>query len=221
MTNGATGSGTAQEQDSEPRMRKRGVAVRNRLVEAALDYVWDFGYGASTIAEIAKHAEIPRGSVFYYFSTKDDIVVAAIEAYVAQAHARRMKTLLGPWSKDQTAIDRFRGYFRSRLEARRKTHFRRGCLLGNLAGEIGGQDLPHVTNAVQSGLHIFETDILAFLSAAVDSRKLKDRPDLPALAATIVNGWEGALLQMKLRQSPLPLEQFIASFDGILLDAPG
>jgi TetR/AcrR family transcriptional regulator, transcriptional repressor for nem operon len=78
-------------------MREHGAAMRARLVAAALEYVWDFGYGASTIAEIARHAGVPRGSVFYYFPTKDDIVVAAIEAYVSQAHARRVeKTCLAP-----------------------------------------------------------------------------------------------------------------------------
>src|SRR5580698_9758744 len=81
-----------------PTMRDRGMATRAHLVEAALDHVWDLGYGASTIAEIAEHARIPRGSVFYYFPTKDDIVVAAIESYVARAHARRVENLLGPWS---------------------------------------------------------------------------------------------------------------------------
>jgi AcrR family transcriptional regulator len=125
------------EPTAAPAMRDRGTATRAHLVEAALDHISDFGYGASTIADIAEHAGIPRGSVFYYFPTKDDIVIAAIESYVTQAHARRIEKLLGRWSADHRAIDRFQSYFRSRLEARRKTNFRRGCLLGNLAGEIG------------------------------------------------------------------------------------
>jgi TetR/AcrR family transcriptional regulator, transcriptional repressor for nem operon len=195
------------------------MATRAHLVEAALDHISDFGYGASTIAEIAEHAGIPRGSVFYYFPTKDDIVIAAIESYVTQAHARRVEKLLGPWSADHRAIDRFQSYFRSRLEARRKTNFRRGCLLGNLAGEIGGQDLPLVVQAVQAGLHIFEKDILVFLTASSKAGQIEDAVDLPALAATIVSGWEGALLRMKLRQSPLPLEQFMTSFKGIFRNA--
>ncbi|WP_027581684.1 TetR/AcrR family transcriptional regulator [Bradyrhizobium sp. Ai1a-2] len=205
--------------EAPPTMREHGAAMRDRLVVAALEYVWDFGYGASTIAEIARHAGVPRGSVFYYFPTKDDIVVAAIEAYVSQAHARRVENLLGPWPDRESALDRFQSYFRSRLEARRKTRFRRGCLLGNLAGEVGGQDLPLIIQAVRSGLRLFETDVLSFLAASLQAGQIKDGVDLPALAATIVSSWEGALLQMKLQQSPLPLEQFIASFNGVFRNA--
>jgi TetR/AcrR family transcriptional repressor of nem operon len=195
--------------------RARGAAMRAQLVDAALEHVWDFGYGASTIASIAEHARVPRGSVFYYFPTKDRIIVAVIEAYVASAHARRVEHLLGPWSAGQRAGDRFQSYFQSRLAARRKSKFRRGCLLGNLAGEIGGQDLPLVTAAVQDGLLQFEADMLAFLEASSRAGQIARGVNLPALAATMVSGWEGALLQMKLQQSPRPLQHFIASFDGI------
>jgi TetR/AcrR family transcriptional repressor of nem operon len=202
-------------------MRDRGMAVRAHLVEAALAHVWDFGYGASTIASIAAHAQVPRGSVFYYFPTKDDIVVAAIESYVTQAHARRVEQLLGPWSADQRAVDRFQSYFQGRLEARRKTKFRRGCLLGNLAGEIGGQDLPLVTRAVKMGLQVFETDMLSFLAASSRAGQVARGTDLTALAATIVSSWEGALLQMKLRRSPQPLEHFMTSFEGVFREGRG
>lgn len=189
--------------------------IRARLVDAALDYVWDYGYGASTIADIADHAGVPRGSVFYYFPTKDDIVIAAVEAYVAQAHQRRRDHLLGEGTARRTARQRFQAYFRGRIEARRASRFRRGCLLGNLAGEIGGQGLPRVTQAVRRGLQSFEKDMLAFLEASSKEGQLARRTGLEPLAVTVVNGWEGALLQMKLQQSPAPLTNFIASFDGL------
>jgi TetR/AcrR family transcriptional repressor of nem operon len=205
----------AAKSDEMPAMRARGAAMRAQLVDAALEHVWDFGYGASTIADIAAHAQVPRGSVFYYFPTKDRIVVAVIEAYAAMAHARRVEHLLGPWSAGDCAHDRFRSYFQSRLAARRKSKFRRGCLLGNLAGEIGGQDLPLVTAAVEGGLLLFEADMLAFLEASSRAGQIARGVNLPALAATMVSGWEGALLQMKLRRSPQPLQHFIASFDGV------
>jgi TetR/AcrR family transcriptional repressor of nem operon len=200
-------------------MEKRGAAIRARLVDAALDHVWDHGYGTSTIAAIAEHAGIPRGSVFYHFPTKDDIVVAAIEAYVAQAHQRRLEKLMSGDGGGQKALDRFRSYFRGRLEARRASSFRRGCLLGNLAGEIGGQDFPRIAQAVRRGLQVFEKDMLAFLEASSKRGQLAKGTNLKPLAATIVNGWEGALLQMKLQQSPAPLSNFIASFDGVFTDA--
>jgi TetR/AcrR family transcriptional regulator, transcriptional repressor for nem operon len=84
---------------------------------------------------------------------------------------------------------------------------------------VGGQDLPLIIQAVRTGLRTFEMDVSSFLNASLQAGQIKDGVDLPALAATIVSSWEGALLQMKLQQSPQPLEQFIASFNGVFRNA--
>ena len=44
------------------------------LLEAANKLVHQQGFNQTTLADIAKAAQVPLGNVYYYFKTKEDIV---------------------------------------------------------------------------------------------------------------------------------------------------
>jgi TetR/AcrR family transcriptional repressor of nem operon len=50
-----------------------------RLKDAALDLIWGESYGAVTIDDICKRADVKKGSFYYYFDSKAELAVAAIE----------------------------------------------------------------------------------------------------------------------------------------------
>jgi len=52
---------------------------RSRLLEAANKLVHAQGFNQTTLADIAREAEVPLGNVYYYFKTKEDIGHALIE----------------------------------------------------------------------------------------------------------------------------------------------
>jgi TetR/AcrR family transcriptional repressor of nem operon len=54
---------------------------RERLIDGALQTLHAQGVESTTLADIAKAAEVPVGNVYYYFKTKDDLVEAAITAH--------------------------------------------------------------------------------------------------------------------------------------------
>ncbi len=201
-----------QVQSSEPT-----ETTKTRLVESCLDHVWIHGYAASSIASIAEAAKIPKGSVFYYFPTKDEVILAAIDEYVSRAKARRKRELLAMPQDHKPYVERLQTYFSGRMEARRASRFQRGCLLGNLAAEIDSVRSPRIAAAVRAGLEAFENDVLCILRQAADDGEIGRDIDLTTMAATLVNGWEGALLRMKLNRSPEPLEGFIAGLAETLL----
>ena len=57
---------------------------RERLVAAASQLLHQQGIERTTLADIAKAADVPAGNVYYYFKTKDDVIAAVIEAHVQQ-----------------------------------------------------------------------------------------------------------------------------------------
>ncbi len=69
---------------------------------------------------------------------------------------------------------------------------------------------------MQNGLLAFEKDVERFLTAAVLEGEIGRDLYIPEIAAGLVNGWEGALLRMKLSGSPKPLESFIENIPAIL-----
>ena len=75
MTDSPSGEATASGQ-------RRGK--RERLVAAATELLHKQGIEPTTLAEIAKAADVPAGNVYYYFKTKDDVIAAVIAARAQQ-----------------------------------------------------------------------------------------------------------------------------------------
>ncbi|HXH54627.1 MAG TPA: TetR/AcrR family transcriptional regulator [Gammaproteobacteria bacterium] len=70
-------------------MNKR-TDKRVRLIEAADKLFYEQGVNITTLANIASLAEVPLGNVYYYFKSKESIVLAVIE--------RRRKTIEAQFS---------------------------------------------------------------------------------------------------------------------------
>ena len=51
---------------------------RERLVDAADTLFHRKGMSATSLADIAKYADIPIGNVYYYFKTKEELALAAV-----------------------------------------------------------------------------------------------------------------------------------------------
>ncbi len=66
---------------------------RTRLVEAADKLFYEQGVSITTLANIATLAEVPLGNVYYYFKSKDSIVLAVIEQ-----RQRLLKDQFEQWS---------------------------------------------------------------------------------------------------------------------------
>jgi len=54
---------------------------RQRLVMAAIEQFHIKGVAGTSLADVARAAEIPTGNVFYYFKTKDDLVRAVADRW--------------------------------------------------------------------------------------------------------------------------------------------
>ncbi|MCY6383283.1 TetR/AcrR family transcriptional regulator [Hoeflea prorocentri] len=65
-------------------MSKRGDMRRRRLLAAAASRFWHQGYGSTSLADIARDAEVPLGNVYYYFRTKQDIAAGVADIFVAE-----------------------------------------------------------------------------------------------------------------------------------------
>ncbi|MEV6862410.1 TetR/AcrR family transcriptional regulator [Streptosporangium subroseum] len=116
---------------------------RERLVAAASRVLHEQGVEKTTLADIARVADVPVGNVYYYFKTKDQLVEAAIEGYAQglqamiasldQLHSpqERLKALLGGWAEQRELAARY------------------GCPTGTLSSELGkradGLDLAAAT----------------------------------------------------------------------------
>lgn len=128
-------------------MGRRSTDKRQRLVEAAAGRFHRDGIRASSIAEIARDAEIPVGNVYYYFRTKDDLARAVVDHWNAEV-ARTLGSLL-PAAPPRERLD---AYLESAAE-RAAAYAALGCPLVALARDLrrSGDGLAPLAKAVHAG----------------------------------------------------------------------
>lgn len=114
--------------------RRRGSAKRTRLVASASELVHRKGVGAMSLADVAQHADVPLGNIYYYYKTKDDLVRAVLAAQGEQVTAmiEGFAALPGPAERLKALV--------SRWDQMRDVVARYGCPFGSLTTELNRRD---------------------------------------------------------------------------------
>lgn len=60
-------------------IQARSVAMRRKLIRAALDVIYDEGYNSASTPEFSRRAGVSRGALLHHFPTRADIILAAME----------------------------------------------------------------------------------------------------------------------------------------------
>ena len=55
------------------------MSTRDRIIQAATILIWRHGYSAVSVDAICEAAEAPKGSFYHAFSSKEELLIAAIE----------------------------------------------------------------------------------------------------------------------------------------------
>jgi AcrR family transcriptional regulator len=148
--------------------------TRARILEAALRVFRERGFERATMREIASEAKVALGAAYYYFDSKEAIVMA----FYAQSQERMATDIERILDKSRTLEERLRGIITEKFE-----HFAPNRkLLGALSAHA---DPEHPLSPFsRETASIREQDIAAF-ERAVEESKLKlpgnIRPYLPRL----------------------------------------
>jgi len=178
--------------------------TRNNLVQTGLRMIHSEGYSATGIQGIVEGANVPKGSFYNHFESKEAFGAEVIDAYFDRGEIK-LRALL--CNSNLAPLDRLEAYFDDLINTFRTAKYARGCLLGNFSAEIADHsDLirEHLVKQFGAWSHFFENCIAeAQKQGAMGSQ-------LPAtvLARFVLNSWEGALLRMRAERSAAPLNDF-------------
>jgi AcrR family transcriptional regulator len=107
------------------------LGKRERLVAAASQLLHQQGSERTTLAEIAKLADVPVGNVYYYFKTKDEVIAAVIDAHAQQIRA----TLASIETRHRSPKASLKALVRE-LASQSELVAQYGCPLGSLCSEL-------------------------------------------------------------------------------------
>jgi len=174
------------------------AATRTRLLEAARDVIRAKGYAATTVDDICAVAEVSKGSFFHHFMSKEELGVAAIEAFDAMATALFADA---PYTRLPDPRDRVLGYvdFRSSLLRGDLAQFT--CLMGTTVQETYATH-PDLRAACDRGMSAHITVLVRDIEAA----KQRYAPDAPWTAKSVgffmQSVLQGAFIYAKAKQGP-------------------
>jgi TetR/AcrR family transcriptional repressor of nem operon len=186
--------------------------TKETLLEAGCSSFLKKGYNGVGLNEILKMADVPKGSFYHYFDTKETFLIEALSFYLKK-NADVMFPFISDTSKP--ALDRFRDYIECNLIRFDEADCSGGCLIGNMAQEMSDASTP-VREKIQLCLNVWCEGIEVFFIQAQKEGNLCSKHDTSELANMFVDGLQGALLRMKVEQSVEPLQRFLNTYLKIL-----
>jgi AcrR family transcriptional regulator len=147
----------------------KGAVNRQRIVEAARDLFYRYGYAMTSFSEIARLANIPRGNFYYYFKSKDEIL-----GDVVRARQEALSNQFKQWDLTISCPRQRLLNFISMPLQDKENLIRYGCPLGSLISEMCKSDTKYSAEAVS----LFDCVIqwlglqLVELGYAEESRKM-------------------------------------------------
>jgi TetR/AcrR family transcriptional regulator, transcriptional repressor for nem operon len=185
MTDSIAGEATAVE---------RRPGKRERLIAAAMQLVHQQGIERTTLADIAKAADVPVGNVYYYFKTKDEVIAAVIDAHAQQVRA----TLAAIEADHRSPRSRLKALVRE-FTAQSEIVADYGCPLGSLCSELDKR-------VRESSLPTAELMRLP-IEWAEDQLRSLGRPDARDLAFDLMAAYEGSALLANTMRDPSVLSR--------------
>ncbi|MFF8268331.1 TetR/AcrR family transcriptional regulator [Streptomyces sp. NPDC016562] len=167
---------------------RRSSGKRERLAAAAAQVLHEKGVEQTTLADIARAADVPVGNVYYYFKTKNELVEAAIDA-----HMQGLRTAIEALDALPTPQERLKALLRDWVEQREVTA-RYGCPTGSLASELDKR---------ADGLDAAVAKVMQHLiDWAAEQFRAMGREDAGELAVALVAAYQGISLLTNTFRDP-------------------
>jgi TetR/AcrR family transcriptional repressor of nem operon len=132
-----------------------------RVLEKAMNAFWERGYEGISVEDLVQCTGIGRGSLYDTFGDKHTLYLAALDRYLASAHAQNT-TLLDQEGRLQEVLEQL---FQKYIDALLSDPARRGCFLVNASLEMAPHD-PDVAQKVEAAYADIEEAFSAILSRA-------------------------------------------------------
>ena len=176
---------------------------KENLLNKGVSLFWAQGYHGTGLQEILDAVNVPKGSFYNYFDSKEDFGANVIQHYI-DPFVTQLASYLN--NSDDDALGAIKRYFDALILELEKSGFKGGCLLGNLMGEIGDTSEACRTS-LQLAVKRYRDLLQLALAKAQQQGAVRSDKSAEEMADLLINSWQGALLRMKIEKSSAPLKQ--------------
>lgn len=179
--------------------------TKQSLLEVGLCLLQENGYNPTGIQEIATAANIPKGSFYNYFASKEEFGAAVIRYYTESSTSEWLRLLKEVTGKEDS-YKALNEAFLAVTEKYRCAEVKKGCLLGTLAAEIS-EASEECRLALKEAICQFKAILAEHLLAGQQLGKVRKDITAQHLADLVWDCWQGSLLRMKVEKSVDPVNK--------------
>jgi TetR/AcrR family transcriptional repressor of nem operon len=173
--------------------------AKERLMKAVGELIWTGSYGSTTIDQICDRAGVKKGSFYYFFDSKADLAVAAID----EEWQQRRSDLDKLFSPVVPPLDRLRQYceygYRLQAEIRSKCGCVLGCPLFSVGAEVSTQE-ERLQKKIQEILE-YKRKYLESAIRDAHAAGLIDAPDPAAKSRMLFAYYQGLQTQARIQNN--------------------
>lgn len=179
--------------------------VRQHILDAAKPLMLGKGFTAVGLTELLAAAQVPKGSFYHYFPSKEAFGEALLKSYFS-CHLAHLDTLLG---RPGTAVERLMGYWQYWLTTQTSDDPDAKCLAVKLSAEVCD-----LSEDMRTTLQRGTQGIIQRLAHCIEDGKTDGslpvargaKIDAETLATTLYQTWLGASLLAKITRDRGPLD---------------
>lgn len=181
--------------------------VREHILETAQRIMSGKGFSGVGLNEILAAADVPKGSFYHYFASKEAFGKALLERYF-ENYLAAMDEMFA--QTNLTATERLMAYWRHWLETQSADDPQSKCLVVKLAAEVS--DLSEqMRRVLLGGTGQITARLSGMIEAGLQDGSLSVEGEPHMVAEQLYQSWLGASLLAKITKNDVPLQTAMAA----------
>lgn len=189
----------------------RQTGTRDHLISTGLKLLHARGFHACGVQDITEAADVPKGTFYTHFDSKERFGAEVLGRYWEQ-RANRAQTILS--DETRSPLERLKAYFASRAQV--TGPFDKGCMIGNFSAEMAA-DSRMVRDRLASVFAAWTQMLATCIREAQAAGELRPGIDPDTIAAFLIDAFEGAVLRTKVDRDGTALKRFETIVFSVIL----
>jgi AcrR family transcriptional regulator len=155
--------------------------IREKIIKAAIDAFSKYGFDRTRMDDVAKTADLSKGTIYLHFKSKEDLFYAICENNLAEAK-QQISTMFARKEDLVSEIERFYDVFRNKKTANERVFFE------TIAESARNAELRKAL--YKQRMNIFETAI-GWVNLQIERGFFRKNIDANAIAVGLVSLYDG------------------------------
>jgi TetR/AcrR family transcriptional repressor of nem operon len=189
--------------------------MRQHILDTAKPIILGKGFSAVGLNELLNAAEVPKGSFYHYFKSKEYFGEALLDSYF-EAYLMRLEILLS--AEGMNGAERLMSYWQRWLETQCGDDAETKCMVVKLGGEVSDLSEP-MRLALQRGTNHIISRLADGIEEGIADGSLPNDLVAADTALVLYNQWLGATILTKIWHDQSALESSMCNTERILKHA--